>query len=332
MSRRMFVKNELRSDKFRKLSNNAKLLYFHLCLDADDDGFVNNVDFNCEDLNITIETKNELKGYLINFEDVSLINNWHIHNKIRRDMKKETSYIDELAMVELRKNKRYRLIEESPVVVKTLPETAIQTKTTQQSPPKPQELEINRPAPALPEEPKMKVKDPRISNSMTNMKTMQDMFNSAMFDNPEPHIYKNDSIPPKSHRRAVKAPIVKYEYKGVAEEQLAMKMFKNDYDEQTIFKSFMKANRNPNAKLNLEYLLNIAKDIEFEDVRVMQPQEYLDFLADRFPEKNIGKLLIKCKESKDPDLFIQGGGTQAVASQDKMKFCRILKMGELNEI
>ena len=40
--RRMFTKKITESDAFLELPLSSQCLYFHLCMNADDDGFVNN--------------------------------------------------------------------------------------------------------------------------------------------------------------------------------------------------------------------------------------------------------------------------------------------------
>lgn len=100
--RRMFSKTVISSDLFIDMPVSAQLLYFHLGMCADDDGFVNNpkqiqrgVGCNIDDLKIL-----QAKGFIIPFDSgVIVITHWNINNQIRKDRYRETSFKNELSLI-----------------------------------------------------------------------------------------------------------------------------------------------------------------------------------------------------------------------------------------
>lgn len=114
--RRMFAKTIIDSDAFMEMPQSTQLLYFHLSMRADDDGFINNpkkilriVGSGEDDLKLLI-----VKGFIIPFESgIVVIKHWRIHNFIRTDRYKETVYQEEKAMLSTKENKAYTLNETS---------------------------------------------------------------------------------------------------------------------------------------------------------------------------------------------------------------------------
>ncbi len=108
--RRMFAKTIIDSDMFLEMPISAQVLYFHLGMRADDDGFVNNPKkiqriANCSDDDLRILCA---KQYVIPFESgVCAIKHWRIHNYIRSDRYKETAYRDEKATLTINENGSY---------------------------------------------------------------------------------------------------------------------------------------------------------------------------------------------------------------------------------
>lgn len=99
--KRMFSRSEIDSDEFMGLPTSAQALYFHLGLNADDDGFVakprtiaRSVGACESDLALLSE-----KGYIIEFPEkkIIVITAWCAHNKVRSDSYKRTKYTDEFA-------------------------------------------------------------------------------------------------------------------------------------------------------------------------------------------------------------------------------------------
>lgn len=108
--RRMFAKTIVDSDAFLDMPHSTQLLYFHLSMRADDEGFINNpksimrnIRCNNDDMNVLIAKK-----FIIPFESgVVVIKHWKIHNYIAKDRFKPTKYKDERAMLSLDENNSY---------------------------------------------------------------------------------------------------------------------------------------------------------------------------------------------------------------------------------
>lgn len=94
----MFAKSVIGSDDFLDMPATAKVLYFYLMSEADDDGFVDKpkgvmrlVGASSDDMKILLA-----KQYAIAFETgVVVIKHWKIHNYIRKDLYKPTKHIEE---------------------------------------------------------------------------------------------------------------------------------------------------------------------------------------------------------------------------------------------
>ena len=98
------------SDRFYALTPSAQTLYFHLNMNADDDGFVDMWKNLLRCLGIRAVYLDSLieAGYVIKFDnDVLLIADWSIHNKIRRDRYYEGRYKDKLDTLVIQPNGRY---------------------------------------------------------------------------------------------------------------------------------------------------------------------------------------------------------------------------------
>lgn len=98
--RRMFAKTIVCSDMFLELPISAQALYFHLGMQADDDGFVNSpkmirmVSGACGG-DITVL---ENAGLIIRFSSgVLAIRHWRVNNKIRKDRYRPTRYVEEMS-------------------------------------------------------------------------------------------------------------------------------------------------------------------------------------------------------------------------------------------
>lgn len=110
--RRMTSLEIINTDAFLDMPQSSQLLYFHLNARADDDGFVSNpksIMRNCgaqnDDLKLLI-----LKKFIISFEDgVCVIKHWRINNYIRKDIYKETKYLNHKQILFIRPNGSYTL-------------------------------------------------------------------------------------------------------------------------------------------------------------------------------------------------------------------------------
>lgn len=111
----MFAKKITESDTFLDMPSSTQMLYFHLSMNADDDGFVNNpkkIQRMCgasdDDFKLLIA-----KSFVILFESgVIVIKHWKMHNYIQSDRYRPTDYVEEKSMLGLKKNKAYTLDEE----------------------------------------------------------------------------------------------------------------------------------------------------------------------------------------------------------------------------
>lgn len=98
--RRMFAKSIIDTDAFLSMPLSTQALYFHLCMRADDDGFVSNprkiqrmISCTEDDLKLLVG-----KRYILVFESgVIVIKHWKLHNYIRKDTYRETLYSEEKA-------------------------------------------------------------------------------------------------------------------------------------------------------------------------------------------------------------------------------------------
>ena len=92
-NRRMFSLSVVDTDKFLEMPATTQLLYFHLGMRADDDGFVSSprkvLSFtNCtnDDMKVLIS-----KGFIIPFESgIVVITHWKQHNYIQSDIYRKT--------------------------------------------------------------------------------------------------------------------------------------------------------------------------------------------------------------------------------------------------
>lgn len=110
--RRMFSKAIIDSDAFLDMPVTTQLLYFHLSMRADDDGFINkpksimrSCGGNDDDMKLLIAKK-----FIIPFDSgVVVIKHWKIHNLISKDRYTETNYKEEKATLMLDEKNAYTL-------------------------------------------------------------------------------------------------------------------------------------------------------------------------------------------------------------------------------
>lgn len=104
--RRMFSKSIARTDKFLDMPPSTQNLYFHLGIEADDDGFVSPKmvmrTLGCTDDEIKVLVA---KGFVIPFESgVVVITDWKENNYIQADRYKPTVYQEEMNRLECIQN------------------------------------------------------------------------------------------------------------------------------------------------------------------------------------------------------------------------------------
>lgn len=106
----MFSKDITGSDAFREMPGSSQALYFHLGMEADDDGFLDNykglmrsVSGSEDDLKILLT-----KRFLILFPSkIIVVKHWKINNTVRSDRYKETRYLDEKRALIIKENGAY---------------------------------------------------------------------------------------------------------------------------------------------------------------------------------------------------------------------------------
>lgn len=109
--RRMFAKSVVCSDTFLDLDLSTQVLYFHLAMNADDDGFVTPKKI----IRMTGTKENDLevlasRGFVILFPSgVACIRHWKVNNLIKTDRYVETEYKAEMGQLKL-VDKRYEEI------------------------------------------------------------------------------------------------------------------------------------------------------------------------------------------------------------------------------
>ena len=92
-SKRMFTMQIVDSDAFLSMPPSAQALYYHLCMRADDEGFLNNARsvmhmVGCAESDLKVLKD---KGFVITFDSgIIVIKHWQMHNRIRSDRLRPT--------------------------------------------------------------------------------------------------------------------------------------------------------------------------------------------------------------------------------------------------
>ena len=110
--RRMFSKEITTSDLFVDMPASTQLLYFHLGMEADDEGFIGNARMlgraygaSNDDLKLL-----QAKGFIIIFESgVTVVKDWNVNNKLRKDRFKPTIYQEEKSLLTLMNTGTYEI-------------------------------------------------------------------------------------------------------------------------------------------------------------------------------------------------------------------------------
>ena len=131
----MFSKTIINSDLFLDLPSSAQNLYFHLSLNADDEGFVNSpkkimkyVNSQTEDMELLIEN-----GFVKKFDSgIVVIIHWNLHNYIQKDRFKATIYQKEKQQLVL-VGKKYVMKDECTQFVSNVDTDCVSILETQDS-------------------------------------------------------------------------------------------------------------------------------------------------------------------------------------------------------
>lgn len=108
--KRMFTQKIVESDAFLELPFSARCLYFHLNINADDDGFLNSpnkviriVGASEKDLKVLIT-----KRFVLDFGGgIICIKHWRMHNTLKKDRYKATQYQKEFSMLIIQEDGSY---------------------------------------------------------------------------------------------------------------------------------------------------------------------------------------------------------------------------------
>ena len=132
--KRMFSKKLIDSDAFLDMPISAQGLFFHLCMRADDDGFVDapkriarECQASSEDLQVLIDRR-----YVLTFPDsnVIVIKHWRLHNTIPKDRYKPTLYTEEKSQIVVKPNGAYTDDPAKMVSMSTTQHVTPKTKNT----------------------------------------------------------------------------------------------------------------------------------------------------------------------------------------------------------
>lgn len=110
--KRMFSLSVVGNDDFLEMPDSSQNLYFHLSMNADDDGFVGNYK---SIMRMTGKKEDDLKiliakSFIIPFDTgVLVIRHWRINNYIQKDRYKETIHKEEKALLSMDESCVYNL-------------------------------------------------------------------------------------------------------------------------------------------------------------------------------------------------------------------------------
>ena len=113
--RRMFSKSVIQSDSFMDLPADAQMLYIHLNMASDDDGFCDRPRSVMRDCKASDDSMKLLiaKKFVLTFEKndgfVVVIKHWRINNYIRKDNYRETRYKEFMRQLYYDENKSYSM-------------------------------------------------------------------------------------------------------------------------------------------------------------------------------------------------------------------------------
>lgn len=116
----MFSEEVTRSDAFLDMPAGSQLLYFHLGLSADDDGFLDNPKSIMRTIGASEDEYKILiaKKFVITFDNgICVIKHWRINNYIRKQIYKETKYIKEKSLLFIRDNGAYSMNPQNAIPV-----------------------------------------------------------------------------------------------------------------------------------------------------------------------------------------------------------------------
>ena len=118
--KRMFDRNITNDDDFLELHLSAQCLYFHINMNADDDGLIKSYrsimrSIGATDNDLQVLIKN---AFIYKFSsNVLAIKHWKINNTIRCDRYRPTIYTEEIKQLILSDNNEYLLVDTNGIPV-----------------------------------------------------------------------------------------------------------------------------------------------------------------------------------------------------------------------
>ena len=122
--RRMFTKKITDDDHFLNLSSPAQALYLHLSMNADDDGFCNQITASMFKAHASVTDLEALlkNRYIYQFDSgVIVIKHWRMANALRKDRYTPTAFKNEMAMLKVGENGAYKFPDSNDMVAERLP-------------------------------------------------------------------------------------------------------------------------------------------------------------------------------------------------------------------
>lgn len=134
--KRMFDKTITNNDNFLEMPDSTQNLYFHLSMEADDDGFVDNwksimrmTGKKNDDLKLLIA-----KSFIIPFETgVIVIKHWRINNYLRKDRYHQTKYLKEKSLLTIEENEAYELKKDGGIPIGNREENSIEENSKEEN-------------------------------------------------------------------------------------------------------------------------------------------------------------------------------------------------------
>lgn len=120
----MFTKKITDDDHFLNLSSSAQALYLHLSMNADDDGFCNQITASMFKAHASVTDLEALlkNRYIYQFDSgVIVIKHWRMANALRKDRYTPTAFKNEMAMLKVGENGAYKFPNNNDVVAERLP-------------------------------------------------------------------------------------------------------------------------------------------------------------------------------------------------------------------
>lgn len=120
----MFTKKITDDDHFLNLSSPAQALYLHLSMNADDDGFCNQITASMFKAHASVTDLEALlkNRYIYQFDSgVIVIKHWRMANALRKDRYTPTAFKNEMAMLKVGENGAYKFPDSNDAVAERLP-------------------------------------------------------------------------------------------------------------------------------------------------------------------------------------------------------------------